>query len=60
MKLGQGLARGGRRAVIHLLKAGVEVLKGVEALLEELSNATRGAASDAPGEEQGPQRIPLD
>ena len=56
--LGQGLIRGGRRAVMHLLKAGVEVLRGVEGFFEELSSATRSSSGTA--EEQGPKRIPLD
>jgi len=55
--LGQGLIRGGRRAVIHLLKAGVEVLRGVEGFFEELSSATRRAVDE---DNQGPKRIPLD
>ena len=56
--LGQGLIRGGRRVAVHLLKAGVEVLRGVEAFFEELSTATRSDSPDA--DQQGPKRIPLD
>ncbi|HKZ28739.1 MAG TPA: hypothetical protein VJ482_03755 [Acidimicrobiia bacterium] len=56
--LTQGLIRGGQRVVIHLLKAGVEVLRGVEGFFEELSSATR-AESPTAGK-QGPKRIPLD
>ena len=55
--LGQGLIRGGRRAVVHLLKAGVEVLRGVEGFFEELSSASRNESSES-GE--GPKKIPLD
>ena len=44
--------------VIHLLKAGVEVLRGVEGFFQELSSATR-AESPTAGK-QGPKRIPLD
>jgi hypothetical protein len=44
--------------VIHLLKAGVEVLRGVEAFFEELSSATRKESPD--DDQQGPTRIPLD
>jgi len=51
------LVRGGRRVAIHLLKAGVEVLRGVEGFFEELASATR---PDTPTDEQGPKRIPLD
>ena len=54
----QGLRRGGRRAVIHMLKAGVEVLRGVEGFFEELSIAARGVPSE--DERSGPRRIPLD
>jgi hypothetical protein len=44
--------------VIHLLKAGVEVLRGVEGFFEELSSATHAESADA--EEKGPRRIPLE
>jgi len=44
--------------VIHLLKAGVEVLRGVEGFFEELSSATRSESVDE--DNQGPKRIPLD
>jgi hypothetical protein len=43
---------------IHLLKAGVEVLRGVEGFFEELSSATRGESETA--DQRGPKRIPLD
>lgn len=56
--LGQGLIRGGRRVAIHMLKAGVEVLRGVEGFFEELSIATRGDATETGRE--GPKRIELD
>ena len=56
--LRQGLIRGGRRAMIHLLKAGVEVLRGVEGFFEELSSATSRESVDE--DHQGPKRIPLD
>ncbi len=59
-KMGTGISRGGRRAAIHLLKAGVEVLKGLEALFDELSAAARGEERDAGEEERGPERIRLD
>ena len=56
--LGEGLIRGGRRVAIHVLKAGVEILRGVEGFFEELSEATR---SKPPGDiEEGPKRITLD
>jgi hypothetical protein len=56
--LGEGLARGTRRVAIHCLKAGVEVLRGVEGFFEELSSATRPESADAV--DQGPKRIPLE
>ncbi len=56
--LGQGLSRGGRRVAIHLLKAGVEVLRGVEGFFEELATATRGDAPET--QKKGPKRIPLE
>lgn len=41
------LKRAGMRAAFHLLKAGVESLKAVEAVLDELGQVRRGeAASD--------------
>ena len=58
ISLGEGLVRGGRRAAIHMLKAGVELLRGVEGFFEELSTATRSESSDE--DPQGPKRIPLD
>ena len=55
--IARGLVRGGRRAVLHLLKAGVEVLRGVEGFFEELSSATTDIdETDA----SGPTRIPLE
>ena len=56
--LGVGLIRGGRRVAIHMLKAGVEVLRGVEGLFEELASATRPESKEAV--QKGPRRIPLD
>jgi hypothetical protein len=50
--------RGGRRVAIHMVKAGVEVLRGVEGFFEELAAATRAESTDAV--EKGPKRIPLD
>ena len=56
--LGEGLIRGGRRVAIHMLKAGVEVLRGVEGFFEELSAASRSESAD--DDTKGPKRIPLD
>lgn len=52
-----GLVRGSKRVVLHLLKAGVEVLRGVEGFFEELSSAT--TETDEPAD-SGPTRIPLE
>ncbi|GIU92891.1 MAG: hypothetical protein KatS3mg011_1797 [Acidimicrobiia bacterium] len=35
------LRRGTRRALVHLVKAGIEGLKAVEALLDELSRSRK-------------------
>ncbi|MDH3259709.1 MAG: hypothetical protein OEM81_13865 [Acidimicrobiia bacterium] len=56
--LGQGLIRGGRRVAFHMLKAGVEVLRGVEGFFEELSSASHPESLKA--DQKGPERIPLD
>ncbi len=52
------LKRAGARAAYHLLKAGVESLKAVEAVLDELGKARR----EGPEPEQRPirQRIDLE
>ena len=52
--LADGLLRGSKRAVLHLLKAGVEVLRGVEGFFEELSSAT--TETDEP-DDSGPTRV---
>jgi hypothetical protein len=46
------LKRGGRRAGVHLLRAGIEVLQAVEAFLDELS----GEEDEA----ERPERIPVE
>jgi hypothetical protein len=60
LTLRQGLRRGGQRAVIHLLKAGVEVLRGVEGFFEELSAAARPGSRDRDESAPRPRRIPVD
>lgn len=57
---GEGLARGARRAAIHLIKAGVEILRGLEGFFDELSAATRGEDREGRDDEKGPERISLD
>jgi hypothetical protein len=42
---------------MHLLKAGIEVLRGVEGFFEELSSATTETGEP---DESGPTRIPLE
>ena len=50
---------GARRAGIHMVKAGYEVLAGLSAFLEELRKAA--SEDDDDGDEaDGPQRITLD
>ncbi len=48
---------GARRARIHMLKAGYEVLAGLSAFIEELRKA---ATEDGDAEPTGPTRIPVD
>ena len=43
------LKRAGVRAVYHLLRAGVESLKAVEAVVDELARAGRNAEPDRGG-----------
>lgn len=45
----EALRRAGRRAVYHLLKAGVEGLKAVEAVVDELASIRR----EEPESDQG-------
>ena len=53
---GAAARAGARRAGIHVVKAGYELLAGLSAFLEELRKAT------AEGDEEaaGPHRIPVD
>ena len=54
----EALRRAGARAAYHLLRAGVESLKALEAVIDELGSARRG---DDPGPEQPiRQRIDLE
>ena len=56
---GDAARAGARRAAIHMVKAGYEVLAGVSAFLEELRRAT--SEEDDEGDDvAGPQRITLD
>ncbi|MGH8935958.1 MAG: hypothetical protein ACRDXD_06795 [Acidimicrobiia bacterium] len=48
----EALRRGGRRAGVHLVRAGMELLQAVEAFLDELS-PDEGAA-------EGPEHIPVE
>ncbi len=52
-RLVEGLLRGGQRATVHLLRAGVETLRAVSVLLEEIERARH----PDPDDEEGPQRI---
>ncbi|MFO7549103.1 MAG: hypothetical protein R6X29_09585 [Acidimicrobiia bacterium] len=51
------LQRAGRRAVYHLMRAGLEGLKAIEAVVDELSRVRRPA--DVPPDE-GPIRIEVE
>ena len=50
--------RAGSRVVYHLLRAGVESLKAVEALVDELGKV--GRQDDPPPPDQGRVRIEVD
>ena len=52
------LKRAGTRAAFHLLKAGVEALKAVEAVIDELGKV--GADRGNPPEADGPIRIAIE
>lgn len=52
------LKRAGTRVAFHLLKAGVEALKAVEAVIDELGKV--GADRDNPPEDEGPIRIEIE
>ena len=47
-----------RRAGLHMIRAGYEVVAGVGALLDELVKARRGESDD--DEAQGPKRIEIE
>jgi hypothetical protein len=51
------LRRAGVRAVFHLLRAGVESLKAVEAIVEELGKVGRRPET---GSDEGPVRIDVE
>lgn len=50
----EALRRAGTRAAYHLLRAGVEGLRALEAVIDELGTATRptSSADPAPGRER--------
>ncbi len=56
-ELREALRRGRRRAVFHLLRAGVETLKALEAVIDELARA-RPTGREV--EQAGPTRIPVE
>lgn len=51
------LRRGARRAAFHLLRAGLESVKAVEALVDELSKVGRDEDEDG---EDGSDRVRID
>lgn len=50
------LRRAGKRALFHLLKAGVEGLKAVEAIVDELARVGK----EEPPEDRGQTRVRID
>lgn len=56
-ELRAALRRAGRRAVFHLLRAGVETLKALEAVIDELARA--GPSRRETGQ-AGPTRITVE
>jgi hypothetical protein len=50
------LRRAGTRVVYHLLRAGVEALKAVEAVVDELARVGKGEEES----EEGPSRIEVE
>ncbi|MFP3915912.1 MAG: hypothetical protein ACLFWM_13620 [Actinomycetota bacterium] len=52
------LRRAARRAAFHLLRAGLEGVRALEAFIDELAKVGR---DDGPGEDQkGPERVRID
>jgi hypothetical protein len=54
------LRRAGARAVYHLLRAGVEGLKAVEAVIDELGTIGKDEAGGEPGGEPAGGRTRID
>lgn len=54
-ELSEAARRGLQRAAVHLVQAAIEVMAGISAFLEEL---TEHDGEEGPGE--GPQRIEID
>lgn len=52
----EALKRAGGRAAYHLLRAGVEALKALEALVDELSRV----GGDDREDEEGPRRVRIE
>ncbi|NNC75954.1 MAG: hypothetical protein HKN93_10650 [Acidimicrobiia bacterium] len=57
-ELGDAVRVGLRRAGLHMIKAGYEVVAGVGALLDEIVKARRG--DDPTNEPEGPTRIEVE
>lgn len=51
----EALRRAGKRVVYHLLRAGVEGLRALEAIADEL-----GRMGDKLDEEEGPQKVTIE
>ncbi len=57
-ELGEAARRGLRRAGVHLMKAAIEVVAGVEALIDEIQQARRPDGEEPA--DAGRRRIELD
>ena len=56
----EALRMGLRRAGMHWIRAGYEVLAGVGALLDEVNRARHEAEAGERGETRGPERIEIE
>lgn len=54
------LKRAGRRAIVHLLRAGVESLRALEVFVDELARVGRGSEGEGDGDDGSAQRVRID
>lgn len=57
---GAALKRAGVRVAFHLLRAGVESLKAIEAVVDELGKVGTRRSDDSEPQEDGPVRIEVE